>query len=159
MRVRPDPPYGWTVFKLVLALALVAGGLYTVATVATAQQAQVDYYNNSSGVVQSNVSSNATFDNILEQAVSLSPSFIGTGDVDPSGTGFEGVLLVGLVFATVSLGTMLETRIGPMGGLVVGTIVAYGLVDAGFAPPWVKPLLLIGIGGLAVAAFRRVIQR
>lgn len=158
MRHRNDPPYGWTVFKIVLALALVSGGLWTLVAVGTATP-QVDYYNNSSGVVQSNVSSNATFDNILDLAVGLSPSFIGTGDVDPSGTGFEGVLLIGLVFATVSLGTMLETRVGPMGGLVVGTIVAYGLVDAGFAPPWVKPLLLFGIGGLAVAAFRRVIQQ
>jgi len=67
-------------------------------------------------------------------------------------------LLVGLIFATVSMGTMIETRIGPIGGLVVGTIVAYGLVDAGFAPPWVKPLLLFGIGALAFVAFQRVVR-
>lgn len=153
-----DPPYGWTVFKLLVALMLVSAGLMTVIGAAT-MGAEASYYGNNSGVVQSNTSANATFDNILDKVVGLSPSFIGTGDVDPSGTGFEGVLLVGLVFATVSLGTMIETGIGPMGGLVVGTIVAYGLVDAGFAPPWVKPLLLFGIGFLAVAAFRRVIQR
>lgn len=119
--------------------------------------AAADYYNNSSAAVSSSSPSNATLENILYQAVSLSPDLIGTGQQDPSGTGFQGVLLIGVIFAMSSLGMMAGTRVGPIGATILGSAVSYGLVDLGFAPVWIKPLLLFAIGAVCVIMFRRVL--
>lgn len=116
------------------------------------------YYNNSSGVVQPDTPRNATLDNIVGVAVDLAPDLIGTGERDPSGTGFQGVLLTAIVFASVSLATMAGTSVGPIGGTILGSTVAYGLVDLGFAPEWTKLLLLFGLGIVAYVGFRRVLQ-
>lgn len=135
-----------------LLVALIAAPL------AGAVAADVDYYNNSSSVVNSSSPANATFDNIIDQAVTIAPTFIGTGEQDPSGTGFEGILLVGVTYAGTALLAIGGAGVGPVGGSVLGAAVSYGLVDAGYAPPWVKPLLLFGIGMLAIIGFRRVIR-
>lgn len=129
-----------------------------IAPVAGHAAADVDYYNNSSSVVNSSSPANATLPNIIDTAISIAPTFIGTGEQDPSGTGFEGVLLVGVSYAGVALLAIGGAGVGPVGGSVLGAVISYGLVDLGFAPPWVKPLLLFGIGMLAIIGFRRVIQ-
>lgn len=116
------------------------------------------YYNDTSGVVQPDSPSQANVSNIVSQIVELPPSFIGTGVQDPSGTGFQGVLLTGLVFAGVSVGAMAGAGVGTVGGTVLGSLVAYGLVDLGYAPEWTKILLLIGIGIITFSAFRRVLE-
>ncbi len=143
------------------ALGVVAG-MVALALVSTALlgpvAAQAGYYNNSSGVVQSDVPENTTLENILDLAVELSPSLFGVGEQDPSGSGFQGVLLVGLVFAGVSGGLIGAAGVGPIGGTILGSLVSYGLVDLGFAPQWVKPLLLFGIGTLAFVMFRRLFR-
>jgi len=137
---------------VVMVVGVLAIGSATAQTNAT-------YYNNSSGVVQSSGPSNATLDNILDQAVSLSPSLIGQPGVkDPSGTGFQGVLLTGLVFAGVATAAMAGTGIGAVGGSVLGVFASYAFVDLGFAPPWIKPLLLLGIGTLSFLMFRRIVD-
>jgi hypothetical protein len=141
-----------TVAALVLLVACAACPL------AAGAAADVDYYNNSSDYVSSDSPENATFANLLDAAISIAPTFIGTGDVDPSQTGFEGVLLVGLAYASVAFVAIGAAGVGPVGGTVLGSVVAYGLVDLGFAPEWVKVLLLFGIGMLAIIAFRRVIR-
>lgn len=138
----------------VLGVVLLAGLLVGPASVA----ADADYYNNSSRVVQGDAPADATLDNILGLFVDLSPDIIGTGERDPSGTGFQGVLLTGLMWAGALAGAMIGTGVGPVGGGVVATTLAYGLVDAGYAPVWLKPILLFGVGIFAFIALRRVVR-
>lgn len=138
-----------------------AAGFLALAIVVTSIMSPVaaqGYYNNSSGVVVDDTPENATLSNIVSLAVDLSPSLFGVGEQDPSGTGFQGFLLVGLVFAGVSAGMIGGAGTGPIGGLVLGSLVSYGLVDLGFAPAWIKPLLLFGVGLLAFVAFQRVLR-
>jgi hypothetical protein len=139
-------------------VALVAV-IVAVALVAVIPAAGADYYNNSSGVVQSDGPENATLDNILDAAVSLSPSLIGTGEQDPSNTGFQGFLLTGLVYGGVTLMAMAGVGIGAVGGSVLGILASYAFIDLGYAPVWIKPLLLIGVGAAAFLMFRRVVDR
>jgi len=54
---------------------------------------------------------------------------------------------------------MAGTGVGAIGGSILGVVAAYGFVDLGFAPEWLKPLLLIGVGTLAFVMFRRVLDR
>jgi outer membrane lipoprotein SlyB len=140
----------------IVAGALVAVALLALTAPSVAQNAT--YYNNSSAVVQTDSPSEANLTTIVDAAVSLSPSLIGTGEQDPSGTGFQGILLTGLVFGGVALGSMAGTRIGAVGGTVLGSFVSYAFVDLGYAPAWLKPLLLIGIGTVAFLMFRRVLE-
>jgi len=139
-------------------VALVAV-IVAVALVAVIPAAGADYYNNSSGVVQSDGPENATLENILDAAVSLSPSLIGTGEQDPSNTGFQGFLLTGLVYGGVTVAAMAGTGIGMVGGSILGIFASYAFVDLGYAPAWIKPLLLIGVGTAAFLMFRRVVDR
>jgi len=142
----------WT-YPILVGIALLVIGA-AVATPAAGQS----YYNNSTGIVSSDSPRNATLSNIVDVAVSVSPTLIGTGEQDPSGTGFEGVLLTGIVFAGSALAAMARTRVGPVGGAILGAVVSYGLVDLGYAPAWVKPLLLFGIGAIVFVSFRRVLR-
>jgi len=121
-------------------------------------QGAAGYYNNSSGVVNDDTPENATLDNMIGLFVELSPSIIGTGDQDPSGTGFQGILLVGLVYGTVTVGAMMGTGIGAIGGSILGILTSYGLVDLGYAPAWIKPLLLFGVGVVAFVMFQRIFE-
>jgi len=118
-----------------------------------------DYYNKS----VSNVSfqywfdkgDNATLTTIGDMAARFVPAVIGTGSQDSSGTGFEGYLLTGLVFAGGSLVALLGTGVGPVGGVVIGLVMTYGMIGIGLAPAWLQPLVLFGIGiGAAIAALR-----
>jgi len=118
----------------------------------------VPYYENESGVVQSDGPQNATLDNILDAAVSLTPTLIGTGEQDPSNTGFQGFLLTGLVFGGVAVAAMAGTGIGAVGGSILGIFASYAFVDLGYAPVWIKPLLLMGIGTIAFLMFRRILD-
>jgi len=139
------------------ALATVGIGVVLLALLVGGASAQ--YYNNSSGVVTDDTPENATLDNMIGLFVELSPSIIGTGEQDPSGTGFQGILLVGLVYGTVTVGAMMGTGIGAIGGSILGILTSYGLVDLGYAPVWIKPLLLFGVGVVAFVMFRRILDR
>jgi len=152
---KPVSGIGFWLLFLTVILAAVGGFVFVMSSGASAE---ADYYNNSSGVVQPDVPNNATLQNILELAVELSPNLIGTGEQDPSGTGFQGILLTGLAFAGATVASIIGVGVGPIGGSIIGAMVSYGLVDLGFAPPWIKPLLLFGIGTLAYIGFRRVLD-
>lgn len=141
---------------LVAAMALAVTGL--LLSVGSGAAADTDYYNNSSGVVQPDSPDNVTLDSLVGLAVELAPSFIGTGEQDPSGTGFQGVLLTGTALAFTAVAMMAGTGIGTVGGTIMGLVVGYGLVDAGFAPPWIKPLLLLGLGVVVYIAVRKAFQ-
>lgn len=144
--------------RTLIALVAVIVAVALVAVIPAAGQ-NASYYNNSSGVVQSDGPENATLDNILDAAVSLSPSLIGTGEQDPSNTGFQGFLLTGLVYGGVTVAAMAGTGIGMVGGSILGIFASYAFVDLGYAPGWLKPLLLIGVGTAAFLMFRRVVDR
>jgi hypothetical protein len=42
---------------------------------------------------------------------------------------------------------------------VLGILASYAFIDLGYAPVWIKPLLLIGVGAAAFLMFRRVVDR
>jgi len=101
---------------------------------------------------------NATLDNILDMATRLGPTFIGTGGMDPSGTGYVGYLILSLVLVGSTLGTMRGAGVGPVGGSIIGMTLAYGLVDVGLAPSWVKTILLLGLGLATAVVIKRTIR-
>lgn len=143
------------------AAGVVVGFLLLGALVASFPPAAANhggYYNNSSSVVQQDTPKNATLDNILGLAVDLAPSVIGTGEQERSGTGFEGILLTGIAFGGVSLAVMAGTGLGAVGGTILGLITSYGLVDLGYAPEWIKVILLFGLGTLIFLGARRVLD-
>lgn len=122
-----------------------------------------NYYNNSTG--SDNVTAlgwvpgeNATLDNVLDMATRLGPYFIGTGEQDPSGTGYVGLLLLSLVLVGATVGSMRGAGVGPIGGSIIGMTLSYALVEVGLAPPWVKTLLLFGIGIAAAIAIKRSVD-
>jgi hypothetical protein len=138
---------------LIVVAVLISGLLLAVGSATAA-----GYYNNSTGVVQDDTPQNATLKNIVEIVVDLSPSIIGAGEQDPSNTGFQGFLLVGLAYGGATVAAIIGAGVGPIGGSILGSVIAYGLVDLGFAPPWFKPLLLFFVGILGFMAFRRVVD-
>lgn len=100
-------------------------------------------------------SGDATLDTIVDMFVRAPSYIIGTGDLDPSGTGYTGVLLTGVVMAVAAIGAIAGVGIGPVGGAVVALTVGFGLARAGLAPPWVRVLMLFGLGTMAAIAIRR----
>lgn len=139
-----------------VVLLVLVGGLLAGVVVGPASAA--DYYNNSSGVVQPDAPENVTLDSLVGITVDLAPDLIGTGEQDPSATGFQGVLLTGVTFAFVAVGAMIGTGIGTVGGTVLGLTVSYGLVDVGYAPQWIKVLLLFGVGVVVFIAIRKALE-
>lgn len=102
---------------------------------------------------------NATLDQVVDMATRIPGYVIGTGEVDQSGTGFVGVLLTGLLMAGSAAGMIAGTGAGPVGGAVVALAVGFGLTSVGFAPAWIRVVLLFGVGILAALAWRRSIQQ
>lgn len=98
---------------------------------------------------------NASLDTIGELITRIGPAVLGTGGVDDSGTGYVGVLLTALLMAGAAFLTLAGTRAGPVGGIVAALVTGYTLVELGLAPPWIRTLLLFGVGILvAVSALR-----
>jgi len=83
------------------------------------------------------------------------PSFVGVGEQDSSGTGFQGTLLTGLLMVGIGVGAVSRTGIGEVGGTILSVVVGYVLTDFGLAPVWLKPLLVLPIALLAAIAFIR----
>lgn len=101
---------------------------------------------------------NATLDQMVGMVAKLPRYVIGSGDVDPSGTGYVGVLLTGIIMAGAALSAVAGAGVGPIGGTVVAIATGWGLTSVGFAPDWIRVLLLFGIGLLAAIAARRAIE-
>lgn len=158
-----------TVAMLVAVLA-VAGTVTALGPVESAAGAtatpnasdKAPYYNNSSDVSDPDPGwwngGNVTLDGVLDMFTRIPSYLIGTGQMDESGTGYVGTLLTGLIMAGAALVAVMGTGVGPIGGTIVAITVGYGLTDVGFAPPWLRPVLLFGIGITAAVAIRRAMN-
>lgn len=147
-------------FLVLAALALAIAALSAPAA-ATDINETAPYYNNSSSDVSTNgwlPGENATLDNMGDMLVRLGPYLIGTGDMDPSDTGFQGLLLTGLVMAGALLGAIATLPVGAAGGSVLAVVVGYGMTSLGFAPSWFRTMLLFGVGLIAFVAFASILD-
>lgn len=147
---------------LALALLVIASGLMLLfVPAAGAQSSNISnvspYYANQSSSVD-NASwydgvGNATIDSMGRMATRLGPYFIGTGELDPSGTGFQGVLLTGIVMSIMFVGSWAMLPLGSVGGGVLSVIVGYGMTELGLAPQWFRVILVFAIGALVYVSY------
>lgn len=104
-------------------------------------------------------SGNATLDQLIDMGMRLPGYIIGTGGSDPSGTGYVGLLLTGLLMAGSAVGVIMGIGVGPVGGAIAALSVGFGLSRVGLAPAWVRIIMLFALGLIAAIAMRRSIQR
>lgn len=150
---------------LVLVL-IVLFGIASIATGMAGSAAAADnsslnetapYYNDSTTVGNQSdwLPSNVTLDSLGELTGRIGPYFIGTGQPIPGGTTYAGTIVTGLVMVAIILGSVTLTALGPAGGTVVASIAGYGLTELGFAPEWMKIVILFIIGSIAAVAVLR----
>jgi len=144
---------------LFLVGALVGGAAAPAAAANSTINDTAPYYDNqtSNASAVGWVPANATLDSIVGLAVQMPTYLIGTGDVDESGTGFEGVFLTGLFMLGASTAAVLGVGVGAVGGTVVALSVGFMLTSVGLAPAFVRPIMLFGIGIAAAIALRRAL--
>lgn len=158
--------------RTLAALAVLAVSILAcVAGVAAAQtdtpqpiEENASYYDDENGTTNTTEwipgDGNATAQGMLEMVSRVPGMFIGTGSQDPSGSGYEGFLLTGLVIGAATLMATVGIGIGPVAGAMLGTVVAFGLTTIGIIPTWIQPLLLFTLVGVpASAAILRVFNR
>lgn len=100
----------------------------------------------------------ASLDSLGQMATRLETFFIGTGAQDPSGTGFQGALLTGVIMAAALVGSVASIGVGPVGGSVIAVVVGYGMTEVGLAPNWFRILLLFAIGVIAFVSLTNVME-
>lgn len=152
---------------IAVAFAVTAPLWATLAAPAAAGNVANDapYYEDEDGTVDGGDAwipgdGNATATGLLGMIARVPSMFLGTGDPDPSGAGFEGVLLTGLVIAAAALFATVGAGVGPIAGSMLGMVLAYGLTAVGLIPVWIRPLLLFGLVGVPAAiALLRVFRR
>jgi len=98
---------------------------------------------------------NVSLDSMVGMATRLGPFIIGTGGTIPGGVGYAGPIITGLVVAAVFLGSVAGTRMGSEGGSVIALVTAYGLIEVGLAPEWLKVVILMLLGTVAAVVFIR----
>lgn len=113
------------------------------------------YYNGTNGTTNMTEwvpnDGNATASGMLEMIARIPGIFIGSGDMDPSGSGYEGFLLTGLVVAAGGFFALVGTGAGPVASSMVGMVLAYGLTFVGLIPAWIQPLLVFTLVGIPAA--------
>lgn len=145
-----------------LALVLLSSSLAPVMAQATPQpiESEAPFYDDENG--STNMTDwvpgdgNATADGILEMLARTPGIWIGSGDVDPSGSGYEGALLTALIIGGAALLAMVGTGVGPIAGSMIGMVVAFAMSTIGMIPLWIQPLLLFALVG--VPASKAMIQ-
>jgi len=149
---------------LVAVVALVGIAVGTPAVSATDNDTlneTAPYYNNSSTSVATDgwiPGENATLDNMGQLLTRIGPYLIGTGDMDPSDTGYQGILLTGLLMLGALLGAIATLPVGAPGGSVIAVVVGYAMTSLGYAPSWFRALLVFGVGVIAFVAFLRTLD-
>lgn len=101
---------------------------------------------------------NGTLDSMGRMVTRFTSFYIGYGQMDSSGTGFEGVLLTGVIMTAMFVGSVFMLPIGPIGGGVLAVTVGYGMTEMGLAPPWFRVLLVFVVGMLSYVAYRQAQQ-
>lgn len=145
-----------------LAVILLSSSLAPVLAQSTPQpiESEAPFYDDENG--STNMSGwvpgdgNATADAVLEFLARTPGIWIGSGDVDPSGSGYEGVLLTALIIGGAALLAMVGTGVGPIAGSMIGMVLAFGMTTIGIIPLWIQPLLLFALVG--VPASKALIQ-
>lgn len=166
----PFKPYRKTaavLFATLLLCSLVVGALVSVASAATTPtptpepiDGKAPYYDGESE--SSDMTDwvpgdgNVTADGMLKMLGRIPAVFIGSGGVDPSGSGYVGVLLTGVVILAAATMGAVGTGVGVVGGSMLGMVLAFGMTFVGIVPGWIRPLLLFGLVGVPVA--RAVIE-
>lgn len=154
---------------LALLVVGVAGAILAVVSMPVAAQTTptnisdvAPYYTNQSSDVDNeswyNGTTNATLDSLGDMASRLGPYFIGTGEMDPSGTGFQGILLTGFIMIAMFLGAWAMLPVGSVGGGVLAIVVGYGMTELGLAPQWFRVVLVFAVGVVAYVAFLQAQQ-
>ena len=100
---------------------------------------------------------NATLDNVVSMATRVGGFVIGTrqaqGGVGPA----NGLVLALLVFGVVATAGS-RSRVGTVGGSVLGIAAAATLSVAGLAPSWLFAVIMFGVGLVAAAALLRILE-
>lgn len=146
---------------LVFAVLTIAVATISAPVAAADINETAPYYDNSSKNVSTDgwlPGENATLDNMGKLLTRLGPYIIGTGDMDPSGTGFQGLLLTGLLMTGALVGSIATLPVGAAGGSVLAIVVGYGMTSLGFAPSWFRVMLVYGVGVIVFVAFARVLD-
>lgn len=167
MRGEPLGPRGRTIVALVALVAVTfAFVIIPAAVFSTGSLAAPDNVSNKSPYYANNTTAidntswfagreNATLDNSLNMLTRISTFVIGGSS---GGVGAEGALITGLiVFGAVS-GLTGTSRVGTVGGAVMGVAVIAALVEAGLAPFWTYGIVLFAVGAVATKVFIRVVR-
>lgn len=163
---RDKPPSKRRLMPLLMVLAVI--GLLFVGTVgpATAQTLSNNstYYDNASANASSVGSAgwfgsgDATLPEIVGFVVRIPTEIIGIGGPDQSGTGFQGFMLTGLLMSGAALSAIFGAGLSPIGGTITAFTMGTALTSVGYAPRWLLPVMLFGLGILLTLAIRRAIQ-
>lgn len=147
------------VLIVLFGIAAIATGMAGSATAGndSTLNGTAPYYNDSTTVGNQSdwLPTNVTLDSLGELTGRIGPYFIGTGQPIPGGTTYAGTIVTGLVMVAIILGSVSLTALGPAGGTVVASIAGYGLTELGFAPEWMKLLIVLIIGSIAAVAVLR----
>jgi len=143
----------------VLGIVFLTGLVLVSGAAAGQDETPAPYYNNSTMSDGADDGwfgdGSATLDQIIDMGVRVPAYVIGYGSLDPSGTGFQGVLLTALVMTGSAIGAIAGLGVGPVGGTLVALSVGFGLGRAGLTPPWMRVVMLFGLGIIAAVAIRR----
>jgi hypothetical protein len=149
-----------------VGLLLVVSLLAALAAPAAGQSTSVPYYNNSSTDDVNNETwlvgiEDPSLENVTSLLLRTGSYVIGTGDVGgPEGGEGQatGAVVLGLTAFAVLLGILGGSGVGSVGGTVLSTAVAAGLVQTGFAPGWMWAVVLFGVGLLLSTVVIRALR-
>jgi len=97
-----------------------------------------------------------SMDNITGMAARVVPRLIGFGNQLPGGVGYAGPVVLGLVVTGIFAGAVKGVGMSMPSSAVVSLVGAYGLIDVGLAPPWLKIVILMLLGVVASIVVLRI---
>jgi len=100
---------------------------------------------------------NATLDNVVSMATRVSGFVIGNRDAQGGAGPANGLVLALVVFGVVATAGG-RSRVGTVGGSVLGIAAAAALSAVGLAPSWLFAVIMFGVGLVAAAALLRILQ-
>lgn len=150
---------------VVLAATVVGIGMLSGATAANNSTTNVDdvapyYANNSTEVNNESWMSgheNATLDNMVSMATRVGGFVIGNQQAQDGVGPANGLVLALVVFGVVATAGA-RSRVGTVGGIVLGIASAATLSTVGLAPRWLFAIIVFGVGLVAAAALLRILN-
>lgn len=156
---------GVVLASTIAGLMLLPGDLGSAAAAANDDTVSLDekapYYAENSSEVNNeswmNGHENATLDNVASMATRVSGFVIGTGQAQGGVGPANGLVLALVVFGAVATAGA-RSRVGTVGGSVLGIAAAAALSAVGLAPSWLFAVIMFGVGLVAAAALIRILQ-